>query len=321
LNNALYRVRGGQETYACKFFVVDERRRAEREWAALCALRAARLPLAPEPVAFVRDGHLPQPVMVCRWVDALPLSSAKLTSSELATLVCQLNEIHRCPPVPGSEVFLAWHQPASYGAYLAEIQASLARVRSWASDLPGRGKNLPIWVSDLPALLPLLEAAFVLAEDAVHRASTQGGYPVQALVRVDGNLDSVVRDTEGRFLFLNWEYSGWGDPAYDLAELRWHPRAGWIEQTQWDAALDSYVPHTGDSLFSERLAVYSQLLPAWWVGRSALHLLEGAGQLSGRPRLARVPARMYQAVRTQLDRYLVALGLMQAPGTDEENAG
>jgi hypothetical protein len=71
------------------------------------------------------------------------------------------------------------------------------------------------------------------------------------------------------------------------------------------------MPHPADSSFNRRLAVYSRLLPAWWVGRSAIHLLEGAGQIPGRKRLVRVPERIYRAVRTQLDGYLAALGLIE----------
>jgi hypothetical protein len=65
------------------------------------------------------------------------------------------------------------------------------------------------------------------------------------------------------------------------------------------------------------LSVYSRLLPIWWVGRSALHLLEGAKQIIGRSRLVPIPTRMYRAARVQLDNYLAALGLVEPPEPPE----
>ncbi|PKO22082.1 MAG: hypothetical protein CVU38_11250 [Chloroflexi bacterium HGW-Chloroflexi-1] len=315
LNNNLYRVRFDGGVYTCKLFVVDERQRAQREWTAVRSLHDAGSRLAPEPVAYAPNGPLPQPVIVYQGVTGQSLSGQSLLADDLAALIECVGQIHRTAPAADTEPLVAWRQPEDYASYLAEIQEFLRALREWVTSGQVGAADLPNWAADLPALLPLIEAAMESAECAVASAGDRGACPAPALVRVDGNLDSIVRDEDGRLLFLDWESSGWGDPAFDLAELCWCPRAQTISQVQWQAALEAYVPHPRDETFWERLVVYNQLLPAWWVGRSAVHLLEGARQAVGQQRLVSIPTRLYRSVRTQLDNYLVALGTM-APAED-----
>jgi aminoglycoside phosphotransferase (APT) family kinase protein len=280
-------------------------------------LHAAGLSLAPEPVAYAADGPLPQPTVVYRWVEGTSLGGGTMTDDALAQLVASLSQVHRTPPAPGIELLPAWHQPVSYQAYLKEIHSFIGQVRDWANSQRSAAHDLPGWIADLPKLTPLLEETVRRAEAFAAGKDGAGAYPFPALVRVDGNLDNVLRDVSGALWFVDWEYSGLGDSAYDLAELRWHPRGRGVSQNQWEAALAAYQPHPADTTFRARLEVYSRLLPAWWVGRSAVHLLQGAGQLGGPKRLVAVPERLYRSVRGQLDGYLAALGLIEPPEVEQ----
>jgi hypothetical protein len=58
------------------------------------------------------------------------------------------------------------------------------------------------------------------------------------------------------------------------------------------------------------LALYNRLLPIWWVSRSALYLLEGAGQMPTRPRLSSIPEHIFRNVRARIDVLLAFLGLL-----------
>jgi len=314
LTNNLYRVRLGQDVYACKLFIADERQRARREWIALRSLQEARLRVAPDPIVYAPDGPLPQPTIVHRWVSGKELTKGSVTDNDLMALVADLNQIHQIRAAPDTKPLIAWHQPANFADYLAEIQTFVGKIRAWTTDARFTPNDLPFWATNLLTWLPLFEKALRLAENVIAQADTKGEYLYKALIWGDGNLDNVIRSEQEQFIFLNWESSGWGDPAYDLAQLRWHPRASGISQTRWQAALNTYVPHPGDRYFRERLAVYSQLLPIWWVGRSALHLLEGARQAQSHQRLAMIPSRIYRSVRVQLRNYLAALGLMEPEG-------
>ena len=76
------------------------------------------------------------------------------------------------------------------------------------------------------------------------------------LCHVDPNPANAISGPDGRVRWVDWEYSGAGDPAYDLAELRWHPGASHLPAAWWDEALDSYAPPIKDVEFSKRLALY-----------------------------------------------------------------
>jgi thiamine kinase-like enzyme len=84
------------------------------------------------------------------------------------------------------------------------------------------------------------------------------------LCHVDPNPGNMIWGPDGQMRWVDWEYSGWGDPALDLAEYRWH--AGWLAapEDQHDWLRDNYEPPAGDETFWERLAVWDRLLAARW---------------------------------------------------------
>jgi thiamine kinase-like enzyme len=66
------------------------------------------------------------------------------------------------------------------------------------------------------------------------------------LCRVDPNLANIVWSGDGRLRWVDWEYSGWGDPALDLAELRWHSALAELSEAQHDWLRNNYRQPTGD---------------------------------------------------------------------------
>lgn len=319
LNSSLYRVRVGNDLFACKLFVADERRRGEREWFALSALQAAGLKVAPKPITFAPEGPLPLPAIVVDWQEGVTLTQQPPLASDIAHLVALLADVHRVAPAPDMEFLPAYLQPPNYEAYLCEVQSQFRQVQTWAADGSWRSQRLPVWANEIPELLPLAEQVLAAAQDAVGRAGTDGHCRAPHLIRADGNLDGVLRLTGGNLVILDWTCSGRGDPAYDLAGLRWHPQSLKVPAATWTAALEAYPAPAGEPEFGERLATYNRLVPAWWIARSMLHLLEGAGQIQGKMRLSRVPARFYRSVRHQLDMYLAGLGMIAAPEEDDED--
>ena len=132
MNNSIFRVEVGGEAFACKLFVADERRRAWREWTALDRLWRAGLRFAPEPVAYLPDGPLPQPAVIYRWAEAASLATQIVCAQDLIDLVSALGTIHRAPNLPNVETVTAFHQPPDSAAYLAEIRENADRVHAWA---------------------------------------------------------------------------------------------------------------------------------------------------------------------------------------------
>src|SRR3954469_7257305 len=71
-NNLLFRASSAAHDLAIKFTIRDQRDRAGREYAALLALRSARLAIAPEPLWLDRDRYT-QPVVVQSWLEGAVL--------------------------------------------------------------------------------------------------------------------------------------------------------------------------------------------------------------------------------------------------------
>ena len=321
LVSPLYRVRVAGGIYACKLFPLDDRRRAEREWSALCNCRAAGLDLAPIPVALALEAPLPQPMIVCEWLEGVPFTGRTLTEADLRDLFAQLSAMHRVLPSAGHSFLAAYGQPAGYRAYLDEACGFLAEIKTWVEDPGRRTAGLPEWAVDLPELFPLLQEGLRRADMALAaNAVADHDWPL-AFIRADGDLDRVLRRSDRQLAFSDWASSGWGDAAYDVAALRWHPRSLRVSTDKWPAGRAAYTLPTSDPNFLQRLALYDELMPAWWAARSALHLVNGLRRPAGGARLTRVPSRLLCAARRQLDHYLAALGLAELPEDDEIDEG
>jgi len=97
-NNALYRVEVDDQVYACKLCVVDERRRAMREFGSLRLLQAAGLDIAPEPVWLDEScALLPYPAVAYRWLPGSSIGPA-LTQLHLASLLDTFLRLHSLQP-------------------------------------------------------------------------------------------------------------------------------------------------------------------------------------------------------------------------------
>ena len=84
------------------------------------------------------------------------------------------------------------------------------------------------------------------------------------LCRVDPNLANCLWNEDGRLRWVDWEYSGWGDPALDLADLRWHIALTGLSEAQHVWLRDNYRRPADDPGFEDRLAVWDCLLATRW---------------------------------------------------------
>jgi aminoglycoside phosphotransferase (APT) family kinase protein len=316
LNNVHFRVTLAGEAYACKMFPIDDRHRAQREWDALVALDDAALSLAPRPLAFAPEGPLPLPAIVCRWIDGKALSAIPMREREVTNLVEAMQSIHAAE-IGGTALRPAWGQPTRYEDYLAEMAQHLAVVRQWCESADSQSVRLPAWISDLCQLLPALEMAYHNSETMIGSHRDEGSCRHPALVRLDGSLENLVKAANSEVAFLDWDFSGAGDPAFDLAVMRWHPRIQAIAPADWQTALGQYRPSSSDREFRSRLEVYLALLPVRWACYSARHLVDGRSRLTAQHRPVRIPDRLYISAHRQLHHYLATLNLIEADDEDD----
>lgn len=257
-NNALYRVEVGGERYACKLCIADERRRAAREYGALRLLRAVGLDIAPQPVGLDESCTVaPYPTIIYRWIPGEPLD-ASLTERQLAALLGSFHDMHTLRADDFQEGVLcdAFYHWFDAEPYLAELDDFLDRYGPWLATTGSDGRDLR---DRLARLLNGCAECFAGAAVEIGR----GCFPLR-LVRVDPNLANTVWGEDGRLRWVDWEYSGWGDPAMDLAELRWHAALSEFSKAQHVWLRDNYCRPDDDPGFEARLAVWDHLEVTHW---------------------------------------------------------
>lgn len=141
-------------------------------------------------------------------------------------------------------------------------------------------------------------SAFVAGSQA--NASGEG-VPLR-LCRVDPGLANALWCDDGRLRWVDWEYSGWGDPALDLADLRWHAALDRLSAAEHGRLRDSCRRPKGDTGFEERLAVWDRLIATRWAFL-ILRWLWSAHEGPDRERLTQ-PANDVTDLRERLVRFI-----------------
>jgi thiamine kinase-like enzyme len=157
---------------------------------------------------------------------------------------------------PRCHCFEAWFHWFDFTAYLAELHDFLDEYGPWLETTKPDGRDLRDRLGHL-----VEECAEVFASTCVDPG--RGRFPL-CLCRVDANLANAIWDRDGRLRWVDWEYSGWGDPALDLAELRWHAALAGLGEAQHTWLRDTYRRPDDDPGFDERIAVWDRLLATRW---------------------------------------------------------
>lgn len=257
-NNALYRVDLDGQSFVCKLCVDDERRRAAREYGALDLLRHAGLDIAPQPLWLDESRRLfPYPAVAYVWLRGEPIYPP-LTAGQLAALLATVQSSHslRVREFPDHRLRAAWFHWFEFGVYLAEMTDFIDDYGPWlvTSDPDG------------PALLDrLTQAVFACGRIVVKTdVSLRHDRVSLRLCRVDPNLANAIWCDDGRLRWVDWEYSGWGDPALDLADLRWHAALEDLTDEQHAWLRENYRRPDDDPAFDARLRVWDCILAARW---------------------------------------------------------
>jgi aminoglycoside phosphotransferase (APT) family kinase protein len=276
--NLLYRVSNAARVgcdLAIKFTMRDGRDRAGHEYGALHALREAGLNLAPRALLLDRDAY-DQPVVVQTWLPGESSEALPANDDQWRALLEHLVQVHRVAPQRVSTYLERQALDATTAAQACE------RVCWQVERLPPEAQP-----ASLRALLRRLEA-----EDWPTWPETPLG-----LCRCDNNVRNYIR-RPGAWASVDWEYAGWGDPAFDVAQWATHASLTEAPLARWTWALEAYprrVAELGtrdpalarDSTLSLRIWAYYRIMAAWWAARMARYLYEIPAGLD--PRLAPWP--------------------------------
>ena len=280
-NNAIYRVEADGQVAACKLCVADERRRAAREYVTLHTLHGAGLDIAPEPLWLDESCEIvPYPAVAYRWLSGEPLD-ASVTDEQLAAVLASVQFMHTLEPERNPKLADTWLHWFDFCRYLPELDEFIYQYGPWLETSDPEGRALVERLAQLRDNCKRLIAATRVNPGRAHIALR--------ICRADTNLANAIWSDEGRVRWVDWEYSGWGDPALELAEMRWHVAMLGLSQAQHDYLRRSYERPRGDAGFDERLAVWDRIVTTRWC-LIILRALWSAHNGPDRVRLSRMPA-------------------------------
>lgn len=277
-NNVIYRATSDRGDFAIKFTVRDQRDRAGREYAALSAGEEAGQAIAPHPVWLERE-RFRQPVVVQTWLDGETLAAPPQDDQGWNVVLDHYCHVHSITP-------------AHTTVALAEATINAVSVAAGKKLIHEHWARIPR--AHQPATLrPLLRW---LEQWRPPEWST----PPRALCRVDSNPRNFIKHA-GHLASVDWENSGWGDPAFEWADMRTHP--AYLDcAAPWDTLFSTYAERMHDPTAPERIQAYTTIMTIWWVVRWARYLYEVPRGLDSR--LAGHPADWRQRAEAGYGRYL-----------------
>jgi len=261
MNNALYRVELEAGVYACKLCVSDERKRAEREYAAMDLLQQHGVDIAPKPLGIdLTATILPYPAVVYEWCHGQVCRSNR--NEYLPVMLDSLHSLHTCRPQPADGRRLriplrkAWFHWFERTPYIEELSDFITKYAPWLRRTGDEGQ----------ALSRRLERLVQVGAERLSGMQVDldwGKFPV-CLCHVDPNSNNAILGEDGQVRWVDWEYSGWGDPALDLAEYRWHMAYADLSAGQQARFREAYQTPRDDPHFAQRLAFWDCLLAIRW---------------------------------------------------------
>ena len=278
-NNLLYRATSAEADVAVKFTLRDARNRAEREFLALTALQQRGLRLAPVPL-WLGPNRYAQPVVVQEWLRGQVMSVPPTTDAVWERLVRLYAAVHQITPemtaLPIRSGVFAAASPAE-AKQLVVAQAHLIPEHAWPTELR--------------------ETLEVLAD--VPTSDTKNE---RVLCHIDANVSNFI-SCSGKLYAVDWEGSGWSDPAFELANLMTHPAYLSVLRSRWAWVVRTYTRLHQNGVTPTRIKAYYPYLVAFWVARLARALYEVPRGLD--QRLVERPSNWREDATEKYRHYLV----------------
>ena len=250
-NNLLYRVLHEGNDIACKFTIRDKRNRARREYAALSAIQARGVDISPSAL-WLDETSYSQPVVLQTWIDGHSLPG---------------------PPEHDSD----WHRLIEHYSVIHTIKRrdSEKRLKNAVLNFQNgqQGKQLVLQTAgNVPAEEHPKEFVELLKW---FENWTPPAFPevTLALCRDDANWRNFI-EREDKIVSVDWENSGWGDPAFEIADLITHPAYETVTPERWETVIHIYAKLMDDSNCEIRIRTYHLEMLMWWVIRWLRYLYE-----------------------------------------------
>lgn len=248
-NNTVYAASWSGTQLVLKVYKVDQRRRAQKEWAALRLLEASGCDFAPRLIACAE--HARAPAAALTLLPGNDLGNAVLKPQQLGALaetLCELDSVGKKQTAESVDSNTAtrlatlWHEvqelPTATGTgYMRTYVDRLA--------LEAAGEARDLWARWARSLdVKLLEQ------------------PAPAVFsRGDPNLANCLWDGV-RMRIVDYEYAGLSDRAFDLADLIEHPQSRNTPEEGWHMFVDLFRMPAWEM---RRLEAARRMLAMFWV--------------------------------------------------------
>jgi thiamine kinase-like enzyme len=265
-NNLLFRATRDDQDWAVKFMIRDQRNRAQREFSALALIANQGAPVGPRPLYLDLDSYQ-HAVVVQTWLDGTALLAPPADDSTWSQILQVYALVHTLEPADEQQDVVN-SLPADQ---------TIAAIQSFAREIP-------------PS--PYAQALATLSQ-ALDQITLPQMRASQRWCHGDPNIRNILMTATGVQL-VDWEYSGIGDPAREIANLMTHPFARSMsdERRQW--VVERYANISGEIDMSLRIRVEYALRLAWWCVR----LLYGRYVLLQRPSQRLVGPRAEEEIST-----------------------
>jgi aminoglycoside phosphotransferase (APT) family kinase protein len=244
-NNLLFRTTCEGHDWAVKFLIRDQRNRAQREFGALTLIDSRGAPVGPRPLYINQDSY-EHAVIVQTWIDGTALSSPPADDSTWSRILQTYALIHRIQPADALRHGVAANQTIG----VIPVDQTADAIRAFAQEIPP--------TVHAEALANLIETL-----DQVRLPSVRTS---QCWCHGDPNIRNLLVTTSGVQL-VDWEYSGIGDPAQEIAGLLTHPFARSISEKRRQWIAEHYASLSGDPDMLPRIQVQYALRLTWWCVR------------------------------------------------------
>ena len=263
-NNVLYRLEVmGRTPLVAKFYFRDERRRLEREFETLSALKERGFSEIAAPFARFDDLD----AAVFDFIVGRPKSAAELTPGDVAAIASLLIKLHQ--PFNGQPMPVlppAFASAFSLTEVAACIRGRLDDCRSdFTADADGRVAK---FVADYE-LLDFVETRLLNLEKDIGAERFQRQLPREhwRLSPVDFGPHNMLWGEGGSLKVIDFEYGGWDHPMRVIADSLAHDRMCGLPDGMADLLVSTYLKGTSlPAEVLEDLEGYRLLFRLEWIG-------------------------------------------------------
>jgi len=253
---------------AVKICQRDKRNRAGREYAAMQALDAAGSGVSPKPLYIAPDPPgLPGAAIISEWLAGKMLEAYPPPQDQASWLAIleSLAQVHSLTPEESSLKL------SNAATSIREPEDMLREINAQFARLP-EGKIGQLERNQLEHLVAVATRSTPLR--------WKQSSPI-SLIHCDSNPNNMI-EYDGEIRLVDWENSGWADPAFDIADICANPAYGMAfpaEHHAWIMVEHSRLLH--DPTLPARAAIYTRLIHVWWVLRNGRYLVEANTRLKG----------------------------------------